>query len=332
MSAADVRVYLLTYRRNHLLPRALNSLLAQTHTNWICELHNDDPEDSFPQKLVDEVNDPRIIYRPHPRNLGPTENFNNVFRPVPEKFISLLEDDNWWEPQLLERLLAAIAPYPAINLAWANCHLWRETGTREWLREGTIWPVAGPPITLFDPPQPAQACRALHSNGAMVLRVTPETMIPTPTSLPFVVVERVRERLYPGKLLLLREPLGNFAMTLESSRNESADENMQLMVVLAMTLMQRCPNTTAFFREMWNECRGDRGHRQRTLVVAGLLAGRFGRVLAAARLSELAMVAGWALRHPRRFANLFAAPQRFREMLAFLEAADARVAAMRDRQ
>ena len=45
---ADVRVYLFTYRRNHLLPRALRSLVAQTHTNWVCELHNDDPADPFP--------------------------------------------------------------------------------------------------------------------------------------------------------------------------------------------------------------------------------------------------------------------------------------------
>lgn len=306
-------------------------MLAQTHRNWICELHNDDPDDRYPQQLVAEINDPRIIYLPHQINLGPTANFNNVFKPVAEPFVSLLEDDNWWEPQLLERLLAAIAPYPSINLAWANCHLWRETATREWQREGTIWPVDGhQPVTIFDPPDPRQACRALHSNGAMVLRVTPQTMVPTPTSLPFVAVERVRERLYPGRLLLVREPLGNFAITRESSRGETADESMQLMVVLALTLMSRCPDTAQFYRRMWVECRGDRGHLQRTLVVAGALAGRLRRVLLSARPAELAMVAGWALRHPRRFANLFRAPTRFAEMLAFMLAAEQRLAERRD--
>jgi glycosyltransferase involved in cell wall biosynthesis len=327
-AVADVRVYLLTYRRNHLLPRALNSLIAQTHTNWICEVHNDDPQDPFPRALVAETNDPRITYVPHERNLGPIENFDHVFRPVPERFVSLLEDDNWWEPRLLERLLSAIAPYPSINIAWANCHVWRETPTGEWQRDGTIWPAAGDPVTILDTPHPRQACRGVHSNGAMVLRVTPETMVPSPRSLPFVAIEPVRERTYPGRLLLVREPLANYAITLATSRDETADANMQMTVLLALTLMRRCPDTAEFFSRMWAECSGDRGHHQRGLIVAGAMAGRLRRVLMSATLSELAVVAVWAISHPRRFANLFAAPKRFAEVFAFLEAADARAARM----
>ena len=328
-AVADVRVYLLTYRRNHLLPRALNSLIAQTHTNWICEVHNDDPQDPFPRGLVAEINDPRVTYVPHERNLGPIENFDHVFRPVAEPFVSLLEDDNWWEPRLLERLLAAIAPHPSINIAWANCYVWRETATGEWQCDGTIWPVDGHrPITILETPHPRQACRGVHSNGAMVLRVTPETMVPSPRSLPFVAIEPVRERTYPGRLLLIREPLANYAITQVTSRDETADENMQMTVLLALTLMRRCPDTAEFFSRMWAECGGDRGHHQRSLIVAGALAGRLRRVLMSATPGELAVVAAWALSHPRRFANLFAAPKRFPDVLAFLTAADARAARM----
>src|ERR1700739_258820 len=42
-SQAQVRVFVPTYRRPKLLPRALDSLLAQTFTEWECEVHNDDP-------------------------------------------------------------------------------------------------------------------------------------------------------------------------------------------------------------------------------------------------------------------------------------------------
>jgi hypothetical protein len=326
---ADVRVYVFTYRRNHLLPRALRSLVAQTHTNWICEIHNDDPADPFPRALVEELNDRRLIYVPHERNLGPTENFNHAFRPVAEPFVSLLEDDNWWEPGLLARLLDAIAPHPAINVAWANSYLWRETESRDWQREGTIWPVDGQePVTIFTLPDPRQACRAVHSHGAMILRVTPETMVPSPRSMPIVVIEPVRERAYPGRLLLVREPLANFAITRESWRRETADENMQLLVLLALTLMKRCPDTREFYSAMWTSCRGARGHSQRSLIVAGAMAGRLRRVLTSAPPGDLAVVLGWALRHPRRFAGLFAAPRRFAEVFDFLQAADARVAAM----
>lgn len=90
-----VRVYLLTYRRGHLLPRALTSLRAQTFVDWVCELHNDDPTDEFPSKLVAETADPRIHYVPHESNLGPNRTFNLVFQPCAETYVCLLEDDNW---------------------------------------------------------------------------------------------------------------------------------------------------------------------------------------------------------------------------------------------
>lgn len=319
-AVADVRVYLFTYRRNHLLPRALNSLLAQTHTNWVCEMHNDDPEDLYPERLVAELNDPRIIYVRHERNLGPTENFNHAFRAVQEPFVSLLEDDNWWEPGLLARLLEAIRPHPSINVAWANSYLWRENRAGGWDREGTIWPVEGhEPVTIFDVPDPRQACSAIHSHGAMVLRVNAATMVPSPASMPIVAIEPIRERAYPGRLMLIREPLGNFAITLESWRRETADENMQILVLLARTLMAHAPATREFYRRMWEHCRGARGHKHRVLVVAGAKAGRLLNVLRSADLADLAVVAGWAALHPRRFTNLFAAERRFPDVFAFLE-------------
>ena len=324
---ADVRVYLFTYRRNHLLPRALRSLLAQTHTSWVCELHNDDPQDTYPEQLLAEINDPRVTYVRHERNLGPTANFNHAFRPVREPFVSLLEDDNWWEPGMLARLLDAIRPHPSINVAWANSRLWRENRDRGWDGEGTIWPVDGhAPVTIFEVPDPRQACRAIHSHGAMVLRVTPETMVPCPASMPIFAIEPIRERAYPGRLLLVREPLANFAITLESWRSETADENMQILVLLALSLMTNCPNTTDFYSRMWAECRGSRGHQQRALVVAGLLAGRLSSVIRGADLAGVALVAGWAARHPRRFANLFAAARRFPDVFDFLQGAGRRAA------
>ncbi|MGE0864062.1 MAG: glycosyltransferase family 2 protein [Vicinamibacterales bacterium] len=324
---ADVRVYLFTYRRNHLLPRALKSLLAQTHTNWVCELHNDDPSDPFPARLMAEVNDPRISYVGHERNLGPTATFNHLFQPVAEPFVSLLEDDNWWEPELLARLLSAIEGFPGVNLAWANCHRWRETDAGEWERAGTIWPLdPQAPFTVFATPDPRQVCGALHSNGAMILRVTAETMVPCPGEMPVFAIEPIRERVYPGALLLIREPLANFALTRETWRTETADENLQVLVLLAETFLARSRFSNAFYRQMWTACRGSRGHQHRALVVGAFLAGRLTHVLRNARLADLPVIAGWALRHPIRFARLFRARRRFPEVAAFLQTAALRAA------
>jgi len=316
---ADVRVYLFTYRRNDLLPRALNSLLRQTHTNWVCELHNDDPDDTFPGELVAHVNDSRIVYVRHERNLGPTRTFNYAFRPVREGFVSLLEDDNWWEPEMLARLLPVMAQHPEVNLAWVNSRLWRETDDGSWQPDGTIWPDdRGDPIAIFHPPAPRQACRAIHSHGAMVLRVLGETMFPCPPTMPIFAIEPVRERAYPGPLLLVREPLANFAITRHSWRRETADENLQILVLLAQTLIEDEQHPDDFYCQMWLECQGSRGHQHRALIVAAALAGRLGRMLKGARGRDLALVAGWALRYPWRLLTLFRARERFPDVHAFL--------------
>lgn len=323
-ASADVRVYLFTYRRDHLLPRALNSLLSQTHTNWVCELHNDDPANPFPGQLAARIADPRVTYVPHSRNLGPTRTFDLAFRPIAEPFVSLLEDDNWWEPELLTRLLSAITQHPRANVVWANAWLWRESNTADWERLQPIWPVADQPaLTVFDGPDPRQACRAIHSNTAMLLRVGEDTMFPSPEGMPFFAIEPIRERRYGRPLLLVREPLANFALTIESSRDETADQNMQVQVLLAQTFLTGSTFTAAFHRQMWDAAGGSRGHTQRALVVAAALAGRLARVLKNARLADLAVVAGWALRHPVRFSRLFTAGRRFPHVLKFLDRAQA---------
>ena len=319
---ADVRVYLFTYRRNHLLPRALDSLLTQTHANWICELHNDDPEDPFPRQLVEKLDDPRVIYVHHDRNLGPTETFNLAFRPVSEPFVSLLEDDNWWEPRCLSRLLSTMASHPQVHVGWVNMWKWQETERGDWEKRGTLWPVTpNQDIVLFDVPDPRQACAPLHSNGAMLVRVSAATMFAVPKAMPIFAIEPVRERCYPGPLLLVTEPLANFAITRESWRSESADENMQVLVLLAQTFLAHRELSDGFYRQMWAACSGSLGHKHRVLVVAGLMVGRLTRVLKNARLGDLLLVAGWVLRHPVRFANLFKAKAEFPEVSAFLERA-----------
>ena len=98
---AAIRVFLLTCRRPALLRRALDSLRAQTFADWICELHNDAPEDDFPRSLVSEIGDPRITLHHHARNWGPVAAFNHAYAGGPEPFLAILEDDNWWEPAFL---------------------------------------------------------------------------------------------------------------------------------------------------------------------------------------------------------------------------------------
>jgi glycosyltransferase involved in cell wall biosynthesis len=317
-----VRIYLFTYRRTDTLERALNSLLAQTETNWVCELHNDDPLDSYPEQLFEKYADRRITYRCHDRNLGPVASFNLAFQRVNEPFVSILEDDNWWEADFLSTMLAVMDQHPHVNVAWANMWFAREANDGKWHRNGTIWPHPVPKcLDEFAPPDPRQVCGCLHSNGAMLVRVSRATAFDVPRSLPFFAIEAVRERAYPGHLLLVNRPLANFAITQTSARGESADENMQILVLLAESFLKYANVDRKFYRQMWFACRGSLGHKHRALLVAAILAGRLGDVLKGASLADLALVAAWAAKHPLRFLKLFQASKRFPEVSAFLHSA-----------
>ena len=198
--SADVRVYLFTYRRNHILPRAVQSPLQQTHSNWICELHNDDPNDSFPEQLVAQIDDPRIKCVHHEKNLGAVSSFNLAFRQVSEPFISILEDDNWWEAEFLGTMLKIMDAHPQVSLSWANMWQWREGQKNSWKKEGTIWPFDGESeITLFERPDPRGICSGLHSNGAMLLRSTTRPLLPVPETLPFLRSNRLEKQHFQGR-------------------------------------------------------------------------------------------------------------------------------------
>ena len=113
---ARVRIHLLTYKRPNLLRRAVDSLLAQTLQDWTCELHNDAPDDPFPGELCRTINDRRIQYVPHQRNLGPTASFNLLFKNAAEPYLSLLEDDNWWEPDFLQEMVSTLDGLPNVDV------------------------------------------------------------------------------------------------------------------------------------------------------------------------------------------------------------------------
>ena len=168
---ATVRVFLPTYRRPHLLPRAIASLRAQTFSDWICDVHNDAPEDDAPRKLLVRMQDARFSLIQHERNLGGTATFNRFFKAVREPFYAMLEDDNWWEPDFLSGMLAAATAHQEITFFWANMRLWQEQPDGSFNETGRcVWPLEKAPYRKISWGQPSQFCGALHSHGAALVR------------------------------------------------------------------------------------------------------------------------------------------------------------------
>lgn len=253
---ATCRVYLCTYRRAQLLARAVESLLKQTRRDWVCEVHNDDPDDDGPRRLVEALGDPRVVVVDHERNLGPTRTFNLVFAGAEEPYLALLEDDNWWEPTFLERMLTEMSAHPEIAVGWANMRIWEEQKDGSWRNTGRdIWESGAGPVELFEFPHPRHIGGALHSNGAMLVRSSVATRYTIPDATTFAAVEPVRERCFDYPLLFVREPLANFAVTRTTARDRDVSTWIHIQVLLASTFFRHVPLQPATVEEIWAEAR-----------------------------------------------------------------------------
>ena len=266
-----MRVYLPTCRRPHLLPRALASLRAQTCPDWVCELHNDAPDDPGPARLVAQLGDPRLTLVTHERNLGGTAAFNLFFRATAEPFYSILEDDNWWDPDFLAVMLATAAAHPAATVFWANMRLWQEEPDGNFRDTGRlIWPEEpGAGARSFAWGQPAQISGALHSNGAALIRSRPGDDFRIP-EVPFAVIEPFRERLFPHPLVLVPRPLAHFSLTRQTTRSRDAAEWAETQAMLAATFLAGCGWSEEQLAQLWTDARAQRPTGTTNLILAAL--------------------------------------------------------------
>jgi hypothetical protein len=298
-----VRVFILTFRRPELLRRALRSLLAQTFTDWTCEVHNDAPEDDTPRSILEELapGDARFEYRHHTTNWGPVASFNMVFGGGAESLACLLEDDNWWEPFFLQTAVAAMAANPDAALGWTNMRIWQERADGSWVDTGrTIWQTTSPPPIALQPPEILQAFDALHSNGAMIFRPEKFRVRTVPVNTPFAIIEQLRERAATGTYIFIPTLSANFAITQQTARGTDPVDWMQAKLLVAASFFEAVLVDQNTLRAIWT--------RRRQLVPPDSdIFFQLALVLRNFRLLRFAGVRDWAhfilgtLRHPARF-------------------------------
>lgn len=315
-----IRVFLPTYRRPALLPRALASLRAQTFTDWVCELHNDDPADPAPGRLLAELGDPRITLITHERNLGGTETFNLFFRGTAEPFYSLLEDDNWWEPAFLATMLATAEQHPAVTVFWANMRIAQEQSDGRFVDTGrTLWPeTPGETVRLFHWGAPQQIGGALHSNGAALFRSQPGRSFQIP-HVPFAVIEPFRERLFPHPLLLVTKPLATFSETLQTARSRDASEWAECQAMIAATFLKSCPWDDARLAQIWAGARAQRPPGTTNLIFAAIADPACRKLFRHARWADWWIVVRGLIRRPGLYLRLKRSRERHGDWWQFLE-------------
>lgn len=317
-----VAVFVVTYRRHVMLRRALASVLAQSHRDIVVKVVNDDPEDGEVARIVAEQGDARVtLYQPLMKR-GATRNFNLMFEEEGVPFVSLLEDDNWWEPTFLEEMLAALIGSPH-NLIVGNERIWRELPDGAWEDTGrTIFnfsEVRVSRLRIEDICGSARLC-----NSAMLVRVRVGHDLRTPDTIPVDVTEHFRERLLDKEALLMGRPLVNYAETLATARSTRGDQwgALQYILIGSVFAALREPSARAeLAQRLWSECPSPTSPRAVSLVGAGLAIAEARALLVAAPAVAVARFVASLAKSPTKIGSLLRCRRTYGRELDFLSRA-----------
>ncbi|TFG93728.1 MAG: glycosyltransferase family 2 protein [Syntrophobacterales bacterium] len=125
-----IDVIIPTYNRIDLLPETLTSVQDQSFSDWQCWI----AEDGATQETADAVKpflkDRRFTYLPGAHAGFPAVPRNRAIRKGTAEFVAILDDDDLWLPEKLERQLDFMKTHPDCVLLGCNAFRW--PGTGEW--------------------------------------------------------------------------------------------------------------------------------------------------------------------------------------------------------
>lgn len=105
---AKVDVLLTFWGDVDLFEKAVKSVVAQTESDWRLLVLDDCYPSDEPKKYIQSLNDKRITYYRHKKNIGITKNFNYAVDHAAADFCVLMGCDDIMLPQYIERALAHI--------------------------------------------------------------------------------------------------------------------------------------------------------------------------------------------------------------------------------
>ncbi len=115
-----VTIVLPTHNREHLIGRAIRSVLAQTHPALELIVVDDGSTDGT-REAVAALVDPRIRYLRNDHSGGPSAARNiGIAAAAPSRYLAFIDDDDEWLPHKLERQIAVFERGPA-DLAAVGC-------------------------------------------------------------------------------------------------------------------------------------------------------------------------------------------------------------------
>src|SRR3979409_354893 len=99
-----VTVLVPTYNRESLLPACLESIRAQTFTDWKAVVGDNASTDGSVE-IVRALDDPRFELVCRSKNIGYVRNTNLLLDNVDTELVAILHSDDWWETDFLARMV-----------------------------------------------------------------------------------------------------------------------------------------------------------------------------------------------------------------------------------
>jgi hypothetical protein len=147
-STPPVDIVLTTSGPVPFLEEALQSALAQTYANANITVVDNSPESGAARAIVARYeSDPRLHYLAT-GGLSQAENWNAAFRSGTAPYIGMLHDDDLWDPDFIERRVAAMEAHPECAFAFSTYREIDETGRESAVRASRIEPGVHHPETF----------------------------------------------------------------------------------------------------------------------------------------------------------------------------------------
>jgi len=135
-----VSVIISTYKRANLVSQAIESVLAQTYTDYEIIVVNDGSPDNT-KEVLDQFEDQ--ITAIHQENKGVAAARNAGIKAAKGKYIAFLDDDDLWLPNKLEKQVACLESNANIGLVYSDMFCFNEKGVfpDTWAKTNPTPPV-----------------------------------------------------------------------------------------------------------------------------------------------------------------------------------------------
>jgi hypothetical protein len=210
-----------------------------------------------------------------------------------------------------------------VHVAWSNMRLWQEERDGSWTDTGDLtWRTnAGSTLERFEFPQLTQALGALHSHGAMLIRSDGIAHHVIPNETTSAAVELVRERTFHYPILLVSDPLANFARTIKTSRAGDPSEWMYVQVLMAASFFKNVTVHDESIPQIWKDARAAAARATNTLLLASMFARECRRLLGGSSTGDVFYLLRSFAIHPVMYLRLLFRLHCGRRLWAFLDSA-----------